>query len=119
MREAEALGGERGDEDTLIVDCHDRVEGRPLGEGDDGLGRGLRAAQVHAQRPVSHDPGERLSPLGGDHHLDAERRRRVEEVRRPVRRRGQQKQQAGHRYPSWEPSRDGRALERGVIHDRR
>ena len=56
MREAEALGGERGDEDTLIVDRHDGVEGRPLGEGDDGLGGGLRAAQVHAQRPVSHHP---------------------------------------------------------------
>ena len=96
MREAEALGGERGDEDTLIVDRHDGVEGRPLGEGDDGLGGGLRAAQVHAQRPVSHHPDKRLPPLGGDHHFGAERRRRVEEVRRPVRRRGQQKKQAGH-----------------------
>ena len=77
MREAEALGGERGDEDTVIVDRHDGVEGRPLGEGDDGLGGGLRAAQVHAQRPVSHHPFKRLPPLGGDHQ-----RRRAPQPRR-------------------------------------
>ena len=78
----------------MIVDRDDGVEGRPLGEGDDGLGGGLRQQVTrNAQSPITLQApaAARRATTSG-----AERRGRVEKVLRPVRRRGQQKKQAGH-----------------------
>ena len=94
--EAQTLARGRGDEDALVVDRHDRVDGGSCVERDDHVGGGFGIAEGYHDRPVSHVVRQRLLLLGSDDDLDAQPGGRLQEVRCPVRRGGEQEEDARH-----------------------
>ena len=96
--EPELLAGPGGDDDALVVDGDDGVDGVTGVEVLDRR-RGRRVGVVERdddapRRPCSRRAAARSSDA--HHHLDAQRLGRGEEVGGPVRRRRQQQEDTGH-----------------------
>ena len=94
--EAQLLGGQGGDDHTLVVDGQDGVErGSVVQEHDGGHSRG-GVTHGHDKGPVAHGATERLAVLGADHDVDAEAPGGGEKIRCPVGGRGEQQEDPGH-----------------------
>ena len=96
VRKPEALPGLGGDDDPLVVDRDDGVDGAAGVERFDGPRRGVGVAEGYDDRPVAHRGCEHRRLVRRHHHLDPERPGGGDEIRGPVGGRWQQQESPRH-----------------------
>ena len=96
MGQADRGRGACRDDDALIVDGDDGVDGCAPVERDHGGDAGLDVAEGDHDGAVVHRVGHGLALLGRHDHLGAQRPGRGNEVRGAVGRGGQQEKNPGH-----------------------
>jgi len=82
--QTEPRAGDRGDHRGIVVGRDHGAQRMRRREGGELFGGALGMPQVEGDRLCRLKILERLVPVGADHRLDAETRRRLQEIVRPI-----------------------------------